>query len=109
MERQSELETRLTSKLDAHAVQQGDLWQTFSEGLQMHANEMDAESRKLRLFTDSRFKLKSDQSDKSIMAVEEECKKKIALIVLEAEEAGNAVKYRLDDFRTQLDHKVSQD
>ena len=32
----------------------------------MHAAEMEAESRRLRLFTDSRFKMKSDQYEKSL-------------------------------------------
>ena len=69
----------------------------------MHVQEMEAEARKTRLFTDSRFKLKSDQADRSIKEVEAECKKKIALIEVRAGEAGNAVKYRLDDFKMQLD------
>ena len=75
----------------------------------MHVQEMEAEARKTRLFTDSRFKLKSDQADRSIKEVEAECKKKIALIEVRADEAGNAVKYRLDDFKMQLDQRVTKE
>ena len=106
---QNEIAKKLNDKIDNCKAKQDDLWQTFSEGLVMHVKEMEAEARKTRLFTDSRFKLKSDQSDKTIKGIEEECRKKIALIEVRAEEAGNAVKYRLDDFKLQLESRVTQD
>lgn len=46
----------------------------------MHCNEMESEAKKIRLFTDSRFKLKSDQFDKTMLEVEKATKAKIELI-----------------------------
>ena len=56
------------------------MWTTFKEGLEMHVNEMEAEARKTRLFTDSRFKLKSEQYEKSLVQVEVDCAVKTAKV-----------------------------
>ena len=60
--------------------EQDDMWTTFKEGLEMHVNEMEAEARKTRLFTDSRFKLKSEQYEKSLVQVEVDCAVKTAKV-----------------------------
>ena len=69
--KQNDMASRLNDKIDNCRERQEELWHNFSEGLVMHVQEMEAEARKTRLFTDSRFKLKSDQSDKTIKAIEE--------------------------------------
>jgi len=70
---------------------------------------MEGESRKLQLFTDSRFKLKSVQQEKTIYAIEELCNQKVAEIQTVFTDAENAVKYRLDDFRIQMDGRVTKE
>ena len=51
----------------------------------MHAAEMEAESRRLRHFTDSRFKLKTEQYDKGLANIKEEATNFIEKIRQEAE------------------------
>ena len=50
----------MNEMFEIRAEEQKQALQSFAEGLTMHANEMEAETRKIQLFTDSRFKLKSD-------------------------------------------------
>lgn len=57
----------------------------------MHVKEVESESRKLRLFTDSRFKLKSEQYEKTIKAMEEEAIKKMAKV----DEHSEASEYKI--------------
>ncbi len=70
----------------------------------MHASEMEAESRKLRLFTDSRFKLKSSEYDKSLKAITETTKTSVDEIRAAAKNCNDtieeAMRYRLEDFTT---------
>jgi len=79
----------------------------------MHAAEMEAEQRKLRLFTDSRFKLKSDHYEKSVKQITEHSEKcinemqKAAFVANEYQE--EAMKYRLQDFTMQLDSRVTKE
>ena len=61
---------------------------------------MEAETRKIRLFTDSRFKTKSEQYDKSLVAIEEASIATIKKVEQSAIEAKEAVTFRLEDFKT---------
>ena len=107
--KQEEIEGRLQGKLLSQHTQYSELWRTFSEGLTMHCQDMESEAKKTRNYTDIRCKYKQDQADKTIMEVEEKCKKMIGLIKVEAEEAGYSVKYKLEDFKVQLENRVSKD
>ena len=75
----------------------------------MHVSEMEAEARKLRLFTDSRFKSKSEQYNNSVKAIEEQAKLSIEKVQQVATEAKDAVQYKLDDFKIQLESRVTKE
>ena len=70
---------------------------------------MEAEARKLRLFTDSRFKSKSEQYNNSVKAIEEQAKLSIEKVQQVATEAKDAVQYKLDDFKIQLESRVTKE
>ena len=70
---------------------------------------MEAEASKLRLFTDSRFKSKSEQYNNSVKAIEEQAKLSIEKVQQVATEAKDAVQYKLDDFKIQLESRVTKE
>ena len=73
----------------------------------MHVAEVESEVRKLRLFTDSRFKAKSEQYDRSVVELQNEATNAIKKLEEVAERVEMTMKYRLEDFTTQLDNKVT--
>ena len=75
----------------------------------MHCNEMEAEARKTRLFTDSRFKNKSEQYDKSLKVITDEGTSALRKVLQASEDLENTMKYRLEDFTMQLDTRVTKD
>ena len=81
----------------------------YAESLVMHVAEVEEESRRLRHFTDSRFKIKHDQYEESIARIKEAADKTIAELKARADETDLALKYRLEDFTAQLDTRVTKD
>ena len=75
----------------------------------MHAVEMENETRKTRLLTESRFKAKSQQYEKSLVDFEEMIHQKIATIDELSRKKEEEHSIRLGDFKTLLDTRVTKE
>ena len=107
--KQDALEQKVSTFTKTQEESASQLFATFSEALQMHCNEMEAEARKTRLFTDSRFKNKSEQYDKSLKVITDEGTSALRKVLQASEDLENTMKYRLEDFTMQLDTRVTKD
>ena len=75
----------------------------------MHVVEMESEARKTRLFTDARFKLKSQHYAESLKEIEEMTEQKIAQIDELSKTKEEEHSIRLEDFKTLLDTRVTKE
>lgn len=75
----------------------------------MHAAEVDAESVRLREFTNERFKMKNESYQQNLKKIEEDASTLLEKVRKECEETDLALKYRLEDFTTQLNGRITKD
>ena len=103
------LERRLIEKIDAKVDEQQAELQSVSEGLIMHATEVEAECLRMRALTNSRFKQKSEEYDKTLKTIRKEAYESLSRIKEEAKETSESLLFRLEDFTAMLERKVTPD
>ena len=104
-----ELKLKLIKRIEAAEEVSDQIIPSFGEGLQLLADEVTDECRKIRLFTNERFNAKSESYEQSLREVVNKAKFEMKNIQKVQAAFEEVVNIRLDDFKTQLETRVTQD